>query len=357
MSGTGLWTSRWTAIKEGAGFVSIVIGIITGVIDLLGKLPSVSWASVRWNWLLIVSAALVTLGVALSWNTPIVQRLVRQIRSFARRVAGSLAIVNLIAMVILVFVTAGLISSSSQVAKFTARQAELAARSVAIATKNEEVASKNLEIERLHTTKFVGSFPEDVKKIFESVNGLLRQTESEALILVDFPSYGNFTAPESNRAYRDEINKLITKKLKVHMVCYTRKKAKTATEDQFRPYKDRRAFDNFRRQPEWVNFFTYNSLEAPNDIEEFVNILCDLDYRYFKNNLKDRISILSNIKDMPGSIWISDQKESIFSFYTFEENRVREVAFRTTDSNLIGALKAVFYSHYNGGVDYESSDH
>ncbi|WAC12447.1 hypothetical protein [Dyadobacter pollutisoli] len=231
----------------------------------------------------------------------------------------------------------------------TQRQTLMIQKNIAVTTKTHRHLTSQIEgiVEKM-STQSIGQFPENLVEI----NRLFRRSKRKLHILADVPCYGQFSSPAEYNRYRDFL--LFNNKddsLEIQMVTYGSEKRTEKSRQQFEAaMRDKGGFEKWKvdRKQKILNYLSKHRSEITFEKLQplhFYNLL-------ERNNSKLATSLRENLNfretekfDLPMFIWISDDKEAIFSLINFPNNST-EVAFKTIDKNLVAVLDSIFVGIY-----------
>jgi hypothetical protein len=195
------------------------------------------------------------------------------------------------------------------------------------------------------STKFEGMFPTNLERIVSLING----TKSELRIAADRLAYGAYSDPDSHEAYRRAIKECVNEGNEVNVIRFSRSERDSATRKQFKGDKaatTEAAWTEFATSDEWNNFFaSFKPSVRPGDMGAFIEFIENNFEVPFHEEMANRTNVrLADLGDagrMPMFIWIRDDDEAVFSFYDLQ-GKAEEVAFYTTEKQLIQMLKRIF---------------
>ena len=190
------------------------------------------------------------------------------------------------------------------------------------------------DISESMSTKFTGKFPDHIPEITR----LLRTAKKGVTIVCDLLGYGYYSSPERYQEYRAAVLGL-SSDVDVKITVYGKERASRAAKEQLGT-----SFDDIRRSSTYQSYVRYYNIvsnEAPKNIDEFY-ALWDQNYdkHYSDFNIKDIVINQVRHKAIPVYFWIIDDRVAVFSFPSLSIEPP-EVAFRTSDRNLIEIFKRV----------------
>lgn len=230
------------------------------------------------------------------------------------------------------FTVIGLLLAIYQVQQSRGQEKEISSI-VDQSTKQQELIK---DIAGSISTKYVGTFPDNM----EAINKLISSTKRSLLIVVDVPAYGHFSNPMAHNDYRHDIEHLVTPigKTDVKIVCYTEAARRRNMEKQFRI----KTIEQIRQKESYKRFFDYwkTAKPQPSTKDEFYDLLTSENNELLTRLRALNVPIHETTNDLPVFIWLSDEREAIFSFYNYGDTP-REVSFQTNDQKLINVLQEI----------------
>lgn len=202
-----------------------------------------------------------------------------------------------------------------------------------------DLSASTERLEEQLSTRRIGKFPDFMPKIVE----LLRSATESVVIFVDFPAYGEFSKPEAFKEYAEVIE---VKSSLIQLLCLDDDARRKLTTDQVsnHPQDDWKG-SNEDRIREFLDFhdspYEFETLER----DAFVQLLAAGD----TNTLNEEFGAAERWVTkaaMPLYFWIVDDEEAVFALAQLEPDAL-EVGFRTSDADMIGALKGIF-ERYKG---------
>jgi hypothetical protein len=202
------------------------------------------------------------------------------------------------------------------------------------------------EIETAISTAFVGQWPDFVTEIVETIEG----AKSTIVILCDHPTYGIFSVPDKFDKY---IETLRTKAvhIPVQMMWLETELRKRLRRDQFgsivKPHwdlwRDKNKENIVRLLDRRQKFFPNSPSIDTKSISrpELVSVLDEMDLFFMENFLRDVDKLPEVTFTTPIYFWIADGLRAVVALVPAGPS-AREIAFRTSDPNLIEALQGIW---------------
>lgn len=193
------------------------------------------------------------------------------------------------------------------------------------------------------STKNIGPFPNNITYI----NDLIRGTKHSLWVMTDIPAYGQFSNPAGYSDYRGNMDKIAHPKsgIELKLLVYNSERRSQAFADQFKRIED---FKEFQKQDRFKNYFDFwkKTKPVPNNKKELRAIL-EAEHLDLKCHLaKLGVELHETGTTLPLFVWVSDEKEAIFSFINYPENS-SEVSFHTNDKELVNVLLKIVKGIYD----------
>jgi len=200
---------------------------------------------------------------------------------------------------------------------------------------SSELSESTHRLEAQLSTHRIGVHPDFLPELC----GLLKAAKHEVLVFCAFPAYVELSNPEGYSEYA----KVIRRKTQlVSLICLE----PTTRKDLIRAGFDRDGWENWRSahtesMREFLN--THRSHALPETISEsdFVDALSKGDDHALDSEFKGSKKWGTKLV-MPLYFWVVDHNEAVFALVPFMKETEWEVAFRTRDEALIGALTGIF---------------
>lgn len=203
----------------------------------------------------------------------------------------------------------------------------------------QDLSTSTERLEDQLSTRRIGVFPDFMPKIVE----LLRSATESVVIFVDFPAYGEFSKPEAFKEYAEVIE---DKSSLIQLLCLDDDARCELTRDQVGsdPQDDRKG-SNDDRIREYLDFRGLSYELEPLDRDAFVQLLAAGDTNTLEGEFGAAERWVTTVA-MPLYFWIVDDEDAVFALAQLEPDAL-EVGFRTSDADMIGALKGIF-ERYKG---------
>jgi hypothetical protein len=201
------------------------------------------------------------------------------------------------------------------------------------------------------STQVIGTFPENLDDVAE----LIGTARTSIDIVVDFFSYGQYSAPQAFQKYLNAL-KLAAKKskMKFRIAAYNSDLAKGQIKAQFSEpeFGQEREEDRFK---DFCRKAMDCGRKKPANSEDFCELLQDFDQVHMnslKNDLRDpkNLQKVDRGKTLTLFVWLVDDREAIFTFGHIERER-HVYSIRTRDQGVVDQLK-----HYVNAVFDEDED-
>jgi hypothetical protein len=199
----------------------------------------------------------------------------------------------------------------------------------------ERAAAQTAKLEAVVTalpTRFVGTFPGNLRPVTE----LVRNAESELIVLTDFIGYGCYSDPVLFSAYYRRLRQhAAIGRVDLRMTCYNRETGEKAIEYQF-PRGD---FATERAGATFDAFYHlhFPHLKEPNDWVEFDNQSWEVEEVYRHHLSGTGVNVFVTDRQLPFMLWLRDGKEAIVSFQNL--TKFGDFSFRTTDPDFVSFFR------------------
>jgi hypothetical protein len=201
------------------------------------------------------------------------------------------------------------------------------------------------------STKYIGVFPENMN----SINDLIASTHKDLWIIADVPAYGGFSTPSQYQQYIQGIKELAIRSGQPQGVRILTWDSKTRRESFNHLFGDR-TIEQLREFDIYKKYFQYWKKKAqPKTLDDFYNVVESENYEFQRRVSEMGTDINETSTRLPVFLWLSDDKEAIFSFYYYGGNG-REVSFRTTDPKLIQVLRELAVDLFRESHKYAATD-
>lgn len=184
------------------------------------------------------------------------------------------------------------------------------------------------------STRYLGKFPHFLPDIVDLLNGV----RHEIIIFCDFPGYADFTDPARALEYRQALERLQQKHVKLELTCLDSDSRAMFVREQF-PAADWENWSSDPRKSEKALAFLKANAEMAEPtkatLDDILKVMDDVDTRIIKHVFRGSGSQISTA--MPIYFWIADARSAIFSIPTLSDEAV-EYGFKTSDHALIQAL-------------------
>jgi hypothetical protein len=207
-------------------------------------------------------------------------------------------------------------------------------------------------------TRALGAWP----SYLDDLAKMIDRTETELTILCDYPAYGIISNPEGYRKYRRAIETRLVAGANVRAIFLDRKKRATIN-DEFFPHEQdwdeayRKGVDAFMKRERDPNAAVLEPVTLSDLIEQLDAcddaMLQSLDSAALLGRNHRGVQVLLRRETsslMPLYFWMRDGSEAVFAIALLAEGKHKEIAFVTSDPNLIAALKGTF-DRYLGELD------
>lgn len=199
------------------------------------------------------------------------------------------------------------------------------------------------------STRGIGPFPDNL----DDIVSLVRNAKTSVRIIVDFPGYGQYSAPELHKEYLAALTEAAHRpKVEFQLVSYddvlTREESKlelaSASTSSMRK-GDKEKFEKY------LAANNIPSMKAPKTFAELHALL----KQQQDKNLADLAASIKNSGGLecrylseraPVFLWLVDDREAVFTFKNLEKNELA-YSIRTTDGWLVNNLE-VYFEHTFG---------
>jgi hypothetical protein len=212
--------------------------------------------------------------------------------------------------------------------------------------KTEAVTGRIEDVERSLSSRFVGAFPKDLKAINDVMNG----ADRFVLIISDWITYGEYSAPELYEEYKRRLKDIHVNKdepVKIMILTYN----EAGLKEQFASQFPKTSFEQEKTRDRYKKYFQryHPGIQEPKQYDEFASTV-------LKIELEERRSFISwgaeiqEVQDLPSLLlWMEDGEDAVFCLQTSGGNE-RVLSFRTRDIVLISSLYDMFRTHWKGVI-------
>lgn len=199
-------------------------------------------------------------------------------------------------------------------------------------------------------TRALGAWP----SYLDDLAKMIDRTETGLTILCDYPAYGVMSNPEGYRKYRRAIETQLVAGATVRAIFLDREK-RTAINDEFFPHEQdwdeayREGVDTFMKRERDPNAAALEQMTQSDLLEQLdacdEAMLQSLESAALlgKNHRGVRVLFCRETASlMPLYFWMRDGAEAVFAIALLAEGKHKEIAFVTSDPNLIAALEGAF---------------
>ena len=187
------------------------------------------------------------------------------------------------------------------------------------------------------STRFLGPFPGNLKEI----NNLIAKADRSLKVIVDFPGYGQYSAPELRLAYVQQLEiARSARKVPIQIICYKSDLADAERREQFPD--DQTVFASRDMTP-WTRFFEFRGTvpALPTDFAGLRAILTQNDQDTVKRLKDEGVLWRFHPEKAAFFFWLRDDAEAIFAFKNIGRKDVG-LSFLTSDANLIRQFVEIF---------------
>jgi hypothetical protein len=187
------------------------------------------------------------------------------------------------------------------------------------------------------STRFIGPFPSNLKGIVE----LTSKADRNLKVIVDFPGYGQYSAPELRLAYKQQLELARSvRKVQTQIICY---KSSLADKERLEQFPDSPTAFQGRDMTLWTNFLESHAgaPTKPTDFASLRKLLIEHDQNTVRG-LKDMgVQWRFHPEAAAFFLWLRDDAEAIFTFKNVGKKDVG-LSFLTSDANLIRQFVDIF---------------
>jgi hypothetical protein len=187
------------------------------------------------------------------------------------------------------------------------------------------------------STRFIGPFPGNLKEI----NTLTSRADRSLKVIVDFPGYGQYSAPDLRLAYVHQLEVArSSRKANIQIICYKSSLADVERREQFPD--DPQVFKN-RDLTLWTKFFESRGSTStpPADFAGLRGLLTRNDQDTVKRLSDEGVQWRFHPEKAAFFVWLRDDAEAIFTFKNIGKKDVG-LSFLTSDANLIRQFVEIF---------------
>lgn len=217
-----------------------------------------------------------------------------------------------------------------------------------------EAVTKQIEdVGRSLSSRYIGTFPKNLKQIAEVVD----RADRFVLILTDWVGYAMYSAPQEYEDYKRHLRDLCLrpeKAVPVYIVAYDEACAKEQFADQF-PEKD---FGVEKLKPRFKRFFERyrHAKPEPSNYGEFAAEMFAIE-REQRAELKNLGAQIQELHERSlVLLWLEDGEEAVFCFQTHGGNE-RGLSFRTRDIGLLTSLRDLVRARWTGDLPALPHEH
>jgi hypothetical protein len=210
-----------------------------------------------------------------------------------------------------------------------------------VLTRIETVTGQIEGVGQSLSSRFVGTFPRNMKQISEVVGCAGRFS----LILTDWVGYAMYSAHPAYEEYKQQLRRINENRVPVYILAYSRK----CLEEQFRDQFRKEEFDAEKTGNRFINFFERyrHGKPAPLNYDEFLAEMLTIEQEQ-----RRELELLGmNLQELSERslvlMWMEDGEEAVFCFQTHGGNE-RGLSFRTREIGLITSLRDLFSARWRG---------
>jgi hypothetical protein len=222
-----------------------------------------------------------------------------------------------------------------------------------VLTRMENVAQQIESVGRSLSSRYVGTFPKNIKQIIEVV----RNADRFVLILTDWVGYAMYSMPQEYEDYKRHLHDLRVREAQpvpVYMAAYDVSCLKAHFKDQF----PETLFANEKQNPRFHKFFDRyrHAKPEPGTYAEFLAemLAIEQEQRAEMKNLGVELQELSQRSLL--LLWMEDGEDAVFCFQTHGGTE-RGLCFRTRDISLITTLRDLLSSKWTGDLPALPHEH
>jgi hypothetical protein len=225
------------------------------------------------------------------------------------------------------------------------RESEVLTRTEAVAKRIEGVGQQIEGVSRTLSSRYVGTFPKNLKEINEVVS----HADRFVMLLTDWVGYAMYSAPEVYEKYTRHIRDLRRpeKSVPIYVIAYDAACCKEHFKDQFPPER----FEEEKTKLRFTTFFDFyrKAKPKPKTYEAFLTemLAIEEELRADLTNLGVQIQELNQRSLV--LLWMEDGEEAVFCFQTHGGNE-RGLSFRTRDIGLLTSLRDLFGARWTGNL-------